>query len=354
MNIQQLEARLTDSFDSTADAVAVSAPPAFTWQSQTPAAPRATRHVSRRASYATSGLAAAAAAVIVAATGSGLHDTATIARARAGSADVSTTGPSQDAPRLLLAAARTRLQSGDPSLTDGQYRYVRITSPAPVNYVGAQQTQLPPAGSYTLDEYWIPKDQSGLWMRRTSTPGDPSSGASATWTGKCGDLYADAQDGPNGPACTRPGSFADPTPAFIAGLPRNPAALYEQLHTYAAKHLNPDKIHNPGFEMFSTIDSLLSSGILNSDLTSSFYTVLSRIPGIHVLDGAKNFAGAAGTGFRLRTTLGQGANSSPDIAMIIINLASGAYLGTHYDAPGLHQASAVTVGVADRIGEAGQ
>ena len=353
MNDQQLETRLTNALDSTADTLPASAPPAFTWQSQTPAARRATRRISHRAGYAASGLVAAAAAVLVAVTVSGVHDTATTAQSHARPAGMSTNRPSQDAPRLLLAAAHTRLQTGDPSVADGQYRYIRITSPAPVNYEGDQQTQSAPAGSYTLDEYWIPKDQSGLWMRRTSTPGDPGSGASTTWTGKCGDLYADAQDGPKGPACTRPGSFDDPTPAFIASLPRSPGALYTQLHTYAGTQLNPDKIHDTGFEMFTIIDSLLDSGILTSDLTSSFYTVLSHIPGIQVIDGAKNFAGVAGTGFRLTTTIGHGSAGAPNTSTIIVDLASGAYLGTQNDLPGLHRSSAVTVEVADHIGEPG-
>jgi hypothetical protein len=173
------------------------------------------------------------------------------------------------------------------------------------------------------------------------------------WTGKCGDLYANAQDGPKGDPCTRPASFDDLTPAFVAALPRTASALLSQLRTYAVGRENPDKIHDANYFVFRTVNDMLMSGMAPSDLRSTLYTVLSRIPGITVVAGAKNADGVAGTGFQLSTTLGRGSIATRDTMTIIVDTTTGAYLGLHEVSPDLDYIDAVSVGVADKIGVAG-
>ncbi|MBE7189736.1 CU044_5270 family protein [Jatrophihabitans endophyticus] len=357
-----LERRLTDALGHAGEQLTDSAPPTFSWQEPGGTATSRTR---RRAIYAGSGLVAAAvAAAVVATTLPGGTSTAghpqaagttTAGTAAAPARSHGTTAPArhESAPKLLLAAAHLQMTDGDPALTDGQFRYVRIVSPAPAlyTYKGNKPHTVPaPAGSYTLDQYWIPKDETDVWMRRQSVVGDPNGGAPDVWKGRCDDLYADTQDGPKGAPCTRPGSFDDPTPAFVAGLPRDPDALYSQLHAYSEKHLNPEKIDDVNFEMFSTVDSLLQDGIVTSDLTSTLYSVLSKIPGISVVDGATNYSGVAGTGFRISTKFG---HTLADTSMIIVDLDSGAYLGDRDDSKGNHYSSAVTTGVSDGLGQPG-
>ena len=363
MTDDNLEQRLIDALDSSTDSMPESAPPAFTWQTDTPVAGRSPR-IARRAVYAGSGLVAAAVAVAVVATTAGSHSTAAPTRVGPHHVAASQSGHRQgrfqvqSAPKLLLAAAHERLQTGDATLRDGQFRYVRIVGPAPdlITYAKGSTTPVThkaPAGSYTLDQYWIPKVETHVWLRRQSVVHDPNGGKPTTWRGRCDDLYSHTQDDPKGPACTRPGSFENPTPAFIAGLPRDPHALYKKLHSFAEKRLNPDKIHNANFEMFTTIDTLLSGGVITSDLTSTLYQVLSRIPGIAVVHGDKNYSGVAGTGFRLSTVLGHGPKPYRDTQTIIVDLSSGAYLGDKDVEAGEHYSSAVTTGVADRIGHRG-
>ncbi|WP_375485024.1 CU044_5270 family protein [uncultured Jatrophihabitans sp.] len=364
---RDLASRLTDALDSAAATLPDAEPPAFSWQQ--PAARRSSRR--RRGLYAASGLAAAAvAATVVAATlpsghhaGDG-HQAPDAERpgsvAPSSSAAVSHARPvpvphtGQSASALLLAASHTRLRTGDPALRDGQFRYVRIVSPAPGTIVydknGTPHTEKAPAGSYNLDQYWIPKDVTDVWMRRSGVVGDV---APDVWTGRCDDLYAHTQDAPKGPSCTRPGSFSDPTPRFVAHLPRDPDALYSQLRSYAESRLNPDKIHDTNYLMFFVIDSLLDNEVVTGDLTSTLYAVLGRIPGIQVLDGVQNYSGVAGTGFRLSTTLGHGPDALRSTATIIVDLASGTFLGDQQVSDGNTYSSAVTTGVADRIGVAG-
>ena len=369
MNNTLLDDRLSDALHSAVDTMPASTPPTFTWQTDTLSTNRPTRSTRRRVGVTAAGLVAAAVtAATLAATISGPPATQQ-GRSHAApptsiqghvaqsvAPGVQRAGSDRAAPTLLLAAARMRLRTGDPVLAAGQYRYVRVLGPAAGQYVsdaaGTSQYVPAAAGSYSLDEYWIPKHETDLWMRRSSAHGS-SDDTPTTWTGRCGDLYAGTQDGPKGDACTRSGSFADPTPAFIAGLPRDPDALYRDVHAFAEKNLNPDKIHDVGYEMFFTIDSLLDSGFLTSDVSSTFYAVLSRIPGITVLDGAQNYSGVTGTGFRLSTTFGHGPDSVPDTSTIIVDLSTGTYLGDRTLIQGRPFSTAVTVGVADHIGEPG-
>jgi hypothetical protein len=67
----------------------------------------------------------------------------------------------------------------------------------------------------------------------------------------------------------------------------------------------------------------------------------------------RNAAGQSGTGFQLSTTYGQGADTSPDTETVIVNLATGAYLGYHQVTTGSDYLDAVSVGVADAVGVAG-
>jgi hypothetical protein len=81
--------------------------------------------------------------------------------------------------------------------------------------------------------------------------------------------------------------------------------------------------------------------------------VLSRIPGIAVVAGAKNADGVVGTGFQLSTTLGRGSTATRDTMTIIVDTTTGDYLGLHEVSPDLDPIDAVSVGVADKIGVAG-
>ncbi len=122
----------------------------------------------------------------------------------------------------------------------------------------------------------------------------------------CGDFYG--SDG-----CARPGGWSDPTPAFLAGLPRDPALLYDRLRADAPVNDRGDA------ELLVYSADLLRTGLVPADLRVALYQTLARLPGLEITDSAANLDGRLGIAF--------GMNGGGERQDIIIDPATGAFIG---------------------------
>jgi hypothetical protein len=352
-----LEGILSHTLDEASSEITENKPPVFSWQLEASGARQTRRPLARRRFVrgAAAVAAMAASAVVIAALQPGTARTSTALRGTGSGGQ-----NAQSAPRLLLAAAHIKLRAGDAPVQPGQYRYIRTVSPAPtlVQPGPGEARQIPaPPGAYSLRELWIPATVSDLWMRRDSVQGENMAGYPTVYQAPCGDFFADTQGGsPSrtpGDACTHPGTFDSPTPVFIAGLPRDAGKLYDQLLGYARAHVNPDKNHDINAIIVQTVRSMLETGMITADLTSTLYAVLSRVPDVVVVPNTKNAAGVSGTGFKIDTVLGHGTDQLPLTITIIVDLKNGDYLGSREQQTGSDWLSAVSTGIADHLGAPG-
>jgi hypothetical protein len=359
-NDDRFDARLDAALDDLATEVPETAPPTFSWQPPAPAVGPRSRSA-RIARVAAPLAAAAAVAAVVGAllVGGDAADPVTqvpsaapttqpVPTAAAPTVDV--TG--RTAPELLVAAAQTTL--GTPVPGPGQFRYVRIENPQiDVRDDGSLVFAAP--GSYRLDEYWIPadpQDPDTPWLRRMSTVGlqPPYDSPPFELSGICGDLYSQTIDGrvgrtPDDDPCARHADLDDPSPAFVAGLPRDPDELFTLIQRNAEDDLNPEKVHDVDAMMLRTVQGLLDSNMPDPGLTGALYQVLGRVPGIVVVPDLVTANGLSGTGFQVTYRAGQGADSSEYTDTVVIDLGTGTYLGEGGEV-------LRTVGIADQLGVA--
>ena len=119
--------------------------------------------------------------------------------------------------------------------------------------------------------------------REDGTSTDPADiGVSLQATAPCGNFY-----GP-GP-CPRAGLWQDPTPSFLAALPRDPAQLYERLQADAPDNGQGQR-RAPGVRR-----GRLRTGLVPADLRAALYQTLTRLDGVDLVDQAVNLDGRVGT-----------------------------------------------------------
>ena len=180
----------------------------------------------------------------------------------------------------------------------GPGQYLLITTHA--WYMSFDQTQKadgsPDLGTSTLREsylrVWQPADYSAEWMMTSDSTGNARTldgrsvkvpASSETQRARCGGFY-------DSDPCDRQGSWQTPTPAFMAGLPRDPDALFDRLEDDA-----PDNSHGAA-ELLVYAADMLRSGQVPADLRSALYLALRQVPGLEVteqmaaLDGRVGFA----------------------------------------------------------------
>ncbi|HEY7811951.1 MAG TPA: hypothetical protein VIC62_01865 [Nakamurella sp.] len=147
---------------------------------------------------------------------------------------------SAEAIGVLNQAAVAAMGAVDEPVGPGQYRYIE-THAWWTTFSGYQVFQ-----DENLIRIWVPADPPQDWMldrrptgNRIWITGDEqqarvdgtfmdalASGVTLRAAAPCGNFYA---PGP----CPRGGSWQDPTPAFLADLPRDPALLYARLQADA-------------------------------------------------------------------------------------------------------------------------
>ena len=130
-------------------------------------------------------------------------------------------------------------------------------------------------------------------------PADATSGPGQTWTTNI--LPNDTT-----------GSWQEPTQAWLAGLPRNPDQLRDQLYNDTRGR---GRSHDG--EVLVNIADALRSGVVPADLRAALFRVLETVPGVDIVQ--RHADGQISIG-RLETRDGQREE-------IIIDPATGAYVG---------------------------
>lgn len=74
-------------------------------------------------------------------------------------------------------------------------------------------------------------------------------------------------------------TWGNPTPSWLAGLPRDPAALRARLYADSAGQGS-----GPDDEAFVTVADILRSGVVPADLRSALFRVLQTVPGTTITD----------------------------------------------------------------------
>jgi len=223
----------------------------------------------------------------------------------------------------LKQAAAAALGATDEPVAPGQYRYIETHAWNTV-FSGHNIFQ-----DETLSEIWVPAnpdDPTKDWMldrrptgnrvwiegteeqaRDDGTSTDPlDTGVSLQATAPCGNFY-----GP-GP-CPRPGLWQDPTPSFLADLPRDPARLYERLQADAPGNGRANA------ELLVYAADALRTGLVPADLRAALYQTLTRLDGVDLVERAVNLDGRVGTAI--------GIDDGQFRQDIIIDPATGAFIG---------------------------
>jgi hypothetical protein len=152
--------------------------------------------------------------------------------------------------------------------------------PGEVHYVGMSRSQAANAnspGGTALDELWIPYDRDGEWMQRRAADGEVQGGDNSESRAKGGVF-----EGGDYPSAVRPDDAAT--------MPRDTAALYEDLRTYVHKRLPP----GAGSSMTETQEAVLrvfemladTTGTLPADLRAALLRTLGYLPDVTVTSDA--------------------------------------------------------------------
>lgn len=231
---------------------------------------------------------------------------ATIAALVAGGVVLETTSIGGNRPSSALAAelnaAADRVVAVDRPVRPGQYRLIRTYT-----WEGGSTTTDDGRNLAWKEEHlyqtWVPADWTKTWMQRIVYTGRRTwvSGTDAdakklglsyiprgvdVTRARCGGFGTDAAT-----ACRRTGHWSDPTPAWLAGLPRDPWKLYQRLRADSARNQWGDA------QLFMTASDALRTGLLPADLRAALYRALAYIPGLKITDRAANLEGRVGVAY---------------------------------------------------------
>ena len=110
-------------------------------------------------------------------------------------------------------------------------------------------------------------------------------------------------------------SFRDPTPEYIAGLPRDPRELYERLRVESKT--NGD---NEARDLLQMVNDGLDNGTYPADVRSAIYKALTYLPGLEIVDKTAVLDSRTGTAL--------GITVDDTTAQIVVDPATGDYLGS--------------------------
>lgn len=248
-------------------------------------------------------------------------------------------GATAQASDLLGRSAARTMTVTDPVVGPGEYRYVETHSwysaegesapGVPYAYLGEEVSQV-----------WVPAEVDQEWTQvRTST-------GNVQWI--TGDRPAVPVDPPSSETLRAPrgafygpveGGWQTPDPAFLASLPRDPAALYRRLSADA-----PDNGRGDAEKLVYAADAL-RTGWLPADVRAALYRALARLPGLTITDETANLDGRRGIALGVKDPVGS-------IDEIIIDPGTGAFIGERETDPDgvVRGYTAVTLGVATTAG----
>lgn len=262
-------------------------------------------------------------------------------------------GTSATAAEELIKAADLAARVVERPVGPGQYRYVRTHYEGITGEWGS-------GNAWTTDmanEEWIPADRRDEWKLRFNIhsvkwvpghegEGQPDGGPfkdGQEFVGKCGMYSYFAEGYPD--RCTV-GSFHNPTPEFIAALPKDPAALLAKLR---------EEGHGDDANAFMEALSALRSGQFPAEVRANLFRALAQLPGLVVTDKRANLDGKEG--------IALGKKYYDEFIEIIIDPANGDFIGTREvvaeDQTGdkgslkkgtIRQSSSVTSAIVDSLG----
>ncbi|MFC0541260.1 CU044_5270 family protein [Kutzneria chonburiensis] len=222
-------------------------------------------------------------------------------------------GSAVAAEALSQAASKT----GDVVLQPGQFLYVRnrAISGGSGNGPGDDVKYL-----YLQDEVyetWVPADQAQTWEHRRTSSGRKTflKGSAADlsttipdpmvlgdWKARDGAFFGDKEAA----------NFEDPTPAYLAALPRDPKQLYTKLRAEAAG--------DEGIELLRRIQFGLDTGLIPTDLRKAVFQALAYLPDLKVVGQDVDLDGRHGQAF--------GLVHDSQLEELIIDTTTGQYLGS--------------------------
>lgn len=232
-------------------------------------------------------------------------------------------GGSAEAKTELDGAARLIAATPDPIVAPGKYRYL-------VWHVWNQNYTETPGGGLTVleetvREVWVPADIRGTWYRRDTDTGRHQwikgsdeearkagftfGRSSTTASARCG-----AFDG--GGPCAKNGRWQDPSLDWIAGLPKDPKALYELLKKDGTIQGN-DRGET---ELLVQAQDALRSGMLPADTRATLYRALGNLKNLKITDKAANLDGQIGIAYS--------SDDGSSREEIVIDPKTGAYIGS--------------------------
>jgi hypothetical protein len=223
----------------------------------------------------------------------------------------------------LNRAAVAALGATDEPVGAGQYRYIE-THAWWTTFSGYDIFQdesliriwVPAAPDDPAQDWMLDRHPTGnrVWIKGSEEQaredgtfiGALDTGVTLQTEAPCGNFYS---PGP----CPRAGSWQDPTPSFLAELPRDPALLYDRLQADA-----PDNGRGPAELLVYAADAL-RTGLVPADLRAALYQALTRLDGIDLTDRAANLDGRVGTAI--------GIDDGQFRQDIIIDAATGTFIG---------------------------
>lgn len=149
---------------------------------------------------------------------------------------------------------------------------------------------------------WVPADPQREWLldrqvtgRRVWLSGSPEQALAegiavpdgwpaGRWRAPYGDYYTSSGRKPT----PRNGSWQQPTTEFLAGLPREPRALYSRLDADSPRD-------RPGYVgAFVYARDALRTGLVPASIRAALYQALLLVPGMMLVDNAANADGQPG------------------------------------------------------------
>lgn len=258
-----------------------------------------------------------------------------------------------EAVQTLDRAASRVIGAVDEPVGPGQYRYVATHAwwMGSTSRDGREFAWL----SEHLRETWAPADPRDAWLLRQDITGNvrwvigtaeeanaAGVGTDSRWPGgewraPCGDFFGDSD-------CQDSGSWQKPTARWQAGLPTDPAALYERLRADA-----PDDRGDAALLTYAA--DALRSGLIGKDLRAALYQALTRLPGLEVTERQANLGGRVG--------IALGVDAGDRRHDIVIDPETGLFLGERQvvtdsvgelDTGTVVSFTSVTTGAVDTIG----
>ncbi|GAA2659344.1 hypothetical protein GCM10010428_03090 [Actinosynnema pretiosum subsp. pretiosum] len=223
--------------------------------------------------------------------------------AREGS-DVEAAAALQRVAELVVEPPRTGYR-----YVKSTYRDLHVVEPDGTAYV-----------TTSVQERWTPDDLAQEWVERLTQnsevawlPGHAGEGepparyGQEVRRGACGRFPELPED-----RCVT-GSWDNPIPSFVAGLPTDPEQLYQRLRASAWQG-SPQ-------EILVLVEHALGSGMLPASTQASLLRALGRVPGLRITENSViTLDGRRGTAF--------GVEVDDDLHEILIDPATGALLGT--------------------------